>query len=435
MIADFAEFDARIFVEEEDPRFYEDGQDGTTDLGPNPKIRNMSRAYREAKSDVIWIVDCNVWIGAGVASQMIDLLCGLGSMSNGKRKKYKFVHQLPLSVDLSPPNDGSSLKERILRSGGLLEETFLSTSHAKFYTAINAVAVAPCIVGKSNMFRRSHLDALTAKPTSVNPNRDPSCGIDHFSFNICEDHLLASLLWYAAVPASILNNAQDEASSPDSTQPSNDMKWGNHAMLPPTSPGNLAIQPMVDYALRTYIDRRVRWLRVRKFTVTMATLVEPGTESLLCSAYAAWALTTIPWFHHQVGIPATWTVFVVIWLISIVGWACVDRWVWRMLHGNKTEDIPPFLADRTQARPLSAWAVGWIAREILALPIWTWAFFGGLTVVWRGRRFWVGIDMLVHELDDPIRHQARERRQREDDVVNAGDVGSGGESGRKRRRD
>lgn len=49
----------------------------------------------------------------------------------------------------------------------MLEELFLSTSHAKFYTAISTVAVAPCIVGKSNMFRRSHLNALTNVPTRV----------------------------------------------------------------------------------------------------------------------------------------------------------------------------------------------------------------------------------------------------------------------------
>jgi hypothetical protein len=43
----------KIFVEEVDPH-------SNINLGPNLKIRNMSRPYREAKSDIIWIIDSNV---------------------------------------------------------------------------------------------------------------------------------------------------------------------------------------------------------------------------------------------------------------------------------------------------------------------------------------------------------------------------------------
>ena len=32
------------------------------------------------------------------------------------------------------------------------------------------------------------------------------------------------------------------------------------------------------------------------------------------------------------------------------------------------------------------------------MPIWTWAVYGGSRVEWRGREFWVGMDMKVHEL-------------------------------------
>ena len=38
---------------------------------------------------------------------------------------------------------------------------FMATTHAKFYSAINTVGIAPCIVGKSSMFRKAHLDAMT----------------------------------------------------------------------------------------------------------------------------------------------------------------------------------------------------------------------------------------------------------------------------------
>jgi ceramide glucosyltransferase len=42
----------------------------------------------------------------------------------------------------------------------------------------------------------------------------------------------------------------------------------------------------------------------------------------------------------------------------------------------------------------------WIGREVSALPIWIIAFWGGVTVEWRGRKFWVGLDMKVHEILD-----------------------------------
>jgi hypothetical protein len=40
----------------------------------------------------------------------------------------------------------------------------------------------------------------------------------------------------------------------------------------------------------------------------------------------------------------------------------------------------------------------WLGRESLAFPIWFWAIYGGARVEWRGKEFWVGMDMKVHEL-------------------------------------
>lgn len=50
-------------------------------------------------------------------------------------------------------------------------------------------------------------------------------------------------------------------------------------------------------------------------------------------------------------------------------------------------------------RPFQVWLFAWLARETLAFPIWVWAVFGGVTVAWRGKRFWVGMDMRVHEIN------------------------------------
>ncbi|KAI4150325.1 MAG: hypothetical protein LQ340_004142, partial [Diploschistes diacapsis] len=277
----------------------------------------MSRAYREAKGDIIWIADCNVWISPSVTGLMVDLLCGISHSASKRKRKYKFVHQLPLAVDVShlaPPSQQTKLSKpapahpfpflSLKNGGGLLEELFLSTSHAKFYTAISTVAVAPCTVGKSNMFRRSHLDALT-QPPSLEAAHVQSPGIDFFSHNICEDHLIGDLLWKSPVPEHVRQRALLEGHAPptahtteqaDSSSPSpppakTTFSWGNHALLPCPP----CIQPLSHLPVATYAARRTRWLRVRKFTVPAATLVEPGTESLVAMALGAFALTTLEW--------------------------------------------------------------------------------------------------------------------------------------------
>ncbi|KAH9876019.1 hypothetical protein IAQ61_003484 [Plenodomus lingam] len=439
---DFPGANVEILVEEEDPLLLKDHNA----LGPNPKIRNMSRAYREAVGDIVWILDCNVWVGKGVCGRLVDLLCGFSEDKNGKgTTKYKFVHQTPVAIDLDSQdlsledrtellggrpeesgasaakapsahaearqNSSSTIQKLLQRGGGRLDEAFLSSAHAKFYLAINTVAVAPCIIGKSNMFRRSQLNYIT----SSNPERAP--GIDFFSDNICEDHLIGDALW-----------KQPQAFEEPSYKPAKGEKkenWGKHAMLF----GDFCFQPISHTPVMAYLDRRIRWLRVRKFTVTLATFVEPGTESILCGLYGAYAMTTLPYFA-SLGISPTWTSFIAIWLVHMAMWCLVDYILYLLLHSAKTveldADTPDFilpqrssstyhrtevsqppLGDKTPKDPslldgarrsFLEFFFAWLCREVAALPVWVIAFWGGVTVEWRGRKFWVGLDMKVHEI-------------------------------------
>jgi ceramide glucosyltransferase len=254
------------------------------------------------------------------------------------------------------------------------------------------------------MFRRSHLNYLTSNSSHYSP------GVDFFSQNICEDHLIGDLLWRKKVP-------EEEAGE----------KWGKHALVF----GDLAIQPMARMSVQEYIARRVRWLRVRKWTVTVATLIEPGTECFLCSAYGSFALITLPWFHDALYVPQTWSAFTVIWLLNVLAWVTVDYFVYAKLHSCASVEInantpsfarPPAIQSR---RSLKEWIVSWFGREILALPIWIWAVWGGTTVVWRSKKFWVGMDMKVHEVED----------QKRNVVINATEKGENGSVKSKIRRD
>ncbi|KAI1340730.1 glycosyltransferase family 21 protein [Xylariaceae sp. FL0016] len=410
LLKDFPDFDAKVFVETEDPFLYGD-HGNPNNIGPNPKIRNLSRAYREAKGDVIWPLDCNVWIARDVAGRMVDKLFGF--LPGGKRgKPYKFVHQLPLVVDtvtsMSRINSQgqsslsgasvtggsntdknlavpSSIWERSwTHGGGRLEEMFMATTHAKFYGAINFVGVAPCIVGKSNMFRKSHLDQATN--STLNPLLTGTAatlpkGLDHFSSYMCEDHVIGDLLWRTHLPG-----------------------YKNHGLVW----GNLATQPMAGMSVRAYAARRVRWLRARKWTVLSATLVEHGVESLVCMFYLSFGLTTVPWVHSTFGLPQTWTALAYCWILGVTAWMVVDRAVFKKLHAGHSiaidEDTPAFAKGFSRGgaekRRLDEWFLAWLGRETLALPIWTWAVLLGTTVKWRGRRFRVRADMTVVAIDD-----------------------------------
>lgn len=376
-------------------------------LGPNPKIRNVSRAYREAKGDLIWVIDCNVWIPRATTGHMVDKIVGFGPDGRPTRP-YKFAHQIPLVVDttdststatdvqhllsadatapddLKPPGAHSRLTRVRNTGGGRLDEMFMATTHSKFYSAINTVGIAPCIVGKSNMFRKSHLENLTdpsqnADLPAPRGGGEHPVGIDYFSDYICEDHLIGDLLWRSKMPG-----------------------FGNHGFVL----GDFAIQPVDGMSVAAYAGRRVRWLRARKWTVLAATLVEPGVEPLLCCAYFSFAVTTLPWFHDALGAPQTWGAMLGIWLCAITLWMLVDRMVFKRLHSGGTivpdADTPRFARGTsnpggTPRRPFLAWLAAWIGRELLALPIWTWAVLLGTTVSWRGRTFTVRMDMSVVE--------------------------------------
>jgi ceramide glucosyltransferase len=260
---------------------------------------------------------------------------------------------------------------------------FMFTTHAKFYGAINTVSIAPCIVGKSNMFRKSHLDRLT--DPSQNPilsaaDASRGRGLDFFSSYICEDHLIGDLIWRSRIPG-----------------------FKNHGLVF----GEPAIQPMSGMSVGAYVARRVRWLRVRKWTVLAATLVEPGIESLLCCLHLSFALTTLPWFHERFGISQSWSAMGTIWICAVACWMLVDRWVsskLRELQSVEVDEDTPFFARGSgrqggiEQRPFFEWLAAWAGREVLALPIWTWAVLLGTTLTWRGRLFRVRMDMSVVEV-------------------------------------
>lgn len=282
------------------------------------------RSYKEAKHDILWVLDSNIHVACGTLARSVDAL--IQPPRPGKRK-MGLVHHVPLAF----------ASEQAL--GSRIEEAFLNTNHAKMYLAINRLAVDSCVIGKSCMYRRSDLERVTGDlkplpaPESTSPDTGKLKGLAAFGRFLAEDNMIGAALWH---------------------------ELGlRHALGCDVAHNRVGRMP-----LSAYISRRVRWIRVRKRMVTVATLLEPFTECVMVSLLTAWAA------HRLWGIP-----YAVVLVIHYCAWIALDLDVYDSLAGY-------YLPVEKRWSFLIAWAT----RELLAFPIWVIGMTGN-EVEWRGRQY------------------------------------------------
>ncbi|KAJ3933553.1 MAG: glycosyltransferase family 21 protein [Lentinula lateritia] len=295
---------------------------GQENVGVNPKVNNLMGGYRSAANDILWVLDSNVTVHSGTLARAVDAL--QAPTKSGKR--VALVHHVPFAF---------STESRV---GSRIDEAFLNTNHAKMYLAINTVAIESCVVGKSNLYRRSDLERVNGslKPiTSTEPNakQDGLCGLPAFGRFLAEDNMIASALWHE------LGLSHDLSC-------------------------DVARNVVGNMSLRDYVQRRIRWIRVRKNMVFAATLVEPFTESIVLVAIGSSSL------KYFFGLPRWLCILVHFFMLLIV-----DLDVYNSLAGHP---LPQSIKWEFLA--------GWVAREMLALPIFISAIFGN-TVEWRGHQY------------------------------------------------
>lgn len=187
---------------------------GARNIGVNPKVNNLIRGYESSKHDILWILDSNIQVAVDCLSRSVHELCKTG---------VGLIHHLPCG--LRPNTTGSQL-----------EMTFLNTAHAKMYIAINSLGISSCVVGKSNLFRKSQL------------NRKG--GLISFGKFMSEDNIIGQALW--------------------------DQNLSHRITC------DLAYQSLGSLSISEYIKRRARWTRIRKYAVPAATILEAFSESISC---------------------------------------------------------------------------------------------------------------------------------------------------------
>lgn len=322
--------------------------------GPNPKINNLAKGFIRAKHDIIWVLDSNVWVSPGTLARSVQEF--------SKNSNIKLVHHLPMCVSVVANWESNW--------GAKLDEMFMLTSHAKFYSAINAVGIAPCVMGKSNLYRRSDLDSAVQA-------LEPGHGIRVFAQYIAEDNMIAEALW----------------------------KSGGRTAMTTDS----AIQPLANVGFLGYLDRRVRWLRVRRYMVLVATMLEPTTESIVCGLIGSFAFSVWIFSNHAL---FSWSFFI----LHMICWCLIDYCQFNSLlefkhveHNEITPyfvsrfyspDTPPGASIRSGRRSFfSTWLPVWVAREALAFPIWLKAM-SGHRILWRNRPFRIKSDLTAEEIRD-----------------------------------
>lgn len=360
LIKKYPHIDASVLVSEP----------GSDYFGPNPKVNNLAKGFRQAKHDLVWILDSNVWALPNIVSNSVAAMLNntnLGSQINHRGRAVRLVHHVPLAVSLDMSGNGTSL-----------DEMFLFTSHSKFYVSLNNLSIAPCVNGKSNMYRRLDLDRAVALMPNQKSEffheqsvltsaaevsaKGPGHSISFFAKYIGEDNMIGIALW--------------------------EYCFGRTALT-----GDVVLQPLISQtdSIQQYFSRRVRWLRVRKYMVLAATLVEPTTELIVCGCMGTFGLSVLFWDRYF-----SWSFF----LFHMLCWLVCDYTqygIWKR-HLDLVVRPPYWFTNMdSKRRSFWEWCKIWIMREIFALPIWITAMVGH-EVNWRGRPFKIKQDLSAEEL-------------------------------------
>lgn len=283
------------------------------------------QAYRRASHDILWVLDSNVMADSGTLARSVDALDGPPIIADASRKRIALVHHVPFAFATEPT------------LGSHVEQAFLNTNHAKMYLAINAIAIDSCVVGKSNLYRKSDLERLdgTLKPvTDTSPGRPQVKGLAAFGRFLAEDNMIAGALWHEL-----------------------DVRHDLSCDVAHNAVGNMT--------LSAYFWRRVRWIRVRKHMVFAATMAEPFTESIVAGLIASVSLRFLTGTPCWLSLP-----------LHFAAWLYVDLDVYESLAGHPVPSGSP------RWKFIGAWAL----REALAFPIWLYAIWGR-RVDWRGTSY------------------------------------------------
>jgi ceramide glucosyltransferase len=228
--------------------------------------------------------------------------------------KVGLVHHIPCAVQLST-------------LGSFLDGAFLSCAHMRMYALINAWEVASCVIGKSNFYRKKDMEDLG--------------GLAQFGKYLAEDNCIGIAFFKAGKKHVI---ARD-----------------------------FAYQSMGSVSVLDFIIRRTRWIRVRKYTVFIPTLMEPFSECLVCAYMGSL------YFNHYYSFPIP-----IFMLLTTAFWFISDMSIAVQVYGSSPSKPAAYL--------FTLKFVGaWVVRELITLPVYIYAMSGS-DIEWRNQKYHLNPD-------------------------------------------
>lgn len=126
------------------------------------------------------------------------------------------------------------------------------------------------------------------------------------------------------------------------------------------------LQNLGNMSFKDFWNRHIRWGRMRKAQAPLAFFIEPFSYSLSSAAIGSSTMA----FMWDMSFLKLFFAYVFIWMTA-------DFLIFIRLH---VENVAPYLRGFGLK-----WIIYWIAREVLALPLWIHISLGK-TVLWRGTR-------------------------------------------------
>lgn len=273
-------------------------------VGINPKINNLITGYEQSKYDIVWISDSNVYFEPTVMTEAALKI---------QEDNVGVVHHLPIGVGV-----GSF--------GGLLEAVYLGNYHPRYYISLNRTkdlldhfgikTDTACIIGKSTMFHKKHFDNVG--------------GLSYFGKYLGEDFMMGCHFARQGLRLVVADH--------------------------------LAFQSLGEnWAVKDYVNRRIRWGRLRKVTIFLTTCLEPFT-GCLGLGFVICALTfllSLPLLYFFVA-------HVIVWFLG-------DIFMYYTLTKSKGDLCLPL-----------KFIAAWIFAEIAYFPIFFYIMIGN-QVEWRGK--------------------------------------------------
>ena len=216
--------------------------------------------------------------------------------------------------------------------GAYLDAVFLNCTHTRMYTTINSVGLASCIIGKSNLFRKCDLEAIG--------------GLAQFGKYMAEDNMIG---------VGLMNLGRTHQIAPD-----------------------FAYQSIGNVSIHDFLIRRVRWIRIRKYAVTLATLYEPFTECLICGVLGGLAFQYFYDIDFKLFTLAHWS----IWFLS-------DMITAKISYGSR--QINRIWDD------FAMFAFAWFCLQVFVLPSYIYAMLG-TEILWRNQYYRLNMDGTVKTL-------------------------------------